>query len=138
MSEYERKQLLTARIRTASMRALTLALTLAIALFVIIAVIAVVPRAYTALFELEEAAKGLQEVAAEIDGANLPGMAEEMDKVLGEIQSLTEDGHAAVNTAAETAEAALRKIETLDVETLNRAIEDFSAVVKPLARLFGK
>ena len=56
MSEYERKQLLTARIRTA--------LCGAIALFVIIAVIAVVPRAYTALFELEEAAKGLQEAAA--------------------------------------------------------------------------
>ena len=35
-------------------------------------------------------------------------------------------------------EEALKAIESIDIETLNKAIADLSAIVEPLARLFGR
>lgn len=43
-----------------------------------------------------------------------------------------------VNSSEKTVSAALDKIDSIDVETLNKSIKDLSTVVSPLARLFGK
>ena len=52
----------------------------------------------------------------------------DLGNMVGQVNSLAADSQTAVS-------AAMEKLDTVDIETLNKAIRDLSAVVEPLAKL---
>ncbi|MEL7602988.1 MAG: hypothetical protein AAGU77_07505 [Bacillota bacterium] len=83
------------------------------------------------LYEAETTFSKLSTISAQIDEANVPGMIEQ-------INVLVQDGQAAAAAATDSMQTAADKMEALDIDTLNRSIQDFAAVVEPLSRLFGR
>ena len=65
----------------------------------------------------------LQVVTSELAQADL-------DDMLGNVNHL-------VVTSEETVNDAMKKIENIDIDTLNKAIQDLSDVVEPLAKFFN-
>lgn len=84
----------------------------------------------------------LQEVTAQVQD-----MAQEADTVMGNLNTVTQAladadlGSMVDNVNALTADsqtvvtAALEKLDTIDIDTLNKAIEDLADVVEPLAKV---
>lgn len=66
----------------------------------------------------------LDSVTAELADADIAGMLDDVDSL--------------VVSSEENMADALKKIEDIDIDTLNSAIKDLESVVKPLARLFGR
>lgn len=94
--------------------------------FVIVLVVVLVaaPRAGIVLARTEQAAASLEEVSRQLSQADLPGLLQRTDGLVAQ--------------STDAAAAALQKIEELDVDSLNKAIEDLKNVVSPLAKLFGR
>ncbi len=124
-------------IRTALIAAACLGLCIALAI--------VVPKATRLLDEADEALDGLaptlakmQDVAdnlavvsQELEDADLPALVEKTT-------TLIEDGQQTIDGASVALEETLAKVKSLDLDTLNDAIGDLSAIIDPLARLFGR
>ena len=68
------------------------------------------------LADLQTVSKGLAE-------ADLPGMVQDVDKLVSVSQSAVQD--------------AAEKLESIDMQTLNQAIADLADVVEPLAKFFN-
>jgi N-acyl-L-homoserine lactone synthetase len=83
------------------------------------------------LYEAETTFSKLSAISAQIDEADVPGMIEQ-------INVLVQDGQTAAAAATDSMQTAADKMEALDIDTLNRSIQDFAAVVEPLSRLFGR
>lgn len=74
--------------------------------------------------QIQGIVKNLESVSNEIDGMNLTGMVENVNK-------LVVDGQTSIGEAME-------KITNIDIEGLNKAINDLGAIVAPMAKLFGR
>lgn len=125
-AEYRKKMLNLARFRTLLSALMTLVL-----LFMGGFALTMGARLNGILNSAESTFTQLDMIATDINEADLPGM-------FDEINTLVQDGQAAASTAATGVEDALARIEKLDIETLNKTIQDFAAVVEPLSRLFGR
>ena len=80
----------------------------------------------------------------------LTALAEQMDTVLGNLEQTTTqlaaldlgrmvaDVDALVVTGEESLKQTMEKLNAIDFETLNQAVGDLAAVVKPLADFFGR
>jgi hypothetical protein len=80
----------------------------------LVAVLRLLPQMQTVLANLESATRQLA-------AADLAGMAENVDALMV--------------TGQESLEQTMDVIETLDLEALNKAIEDLASIVEPLAKL---
>lgn len=120
---YEKKKLLAAHI-TAVASIITLVIVIAGAAFVVPCLTKLSPA-------LEAASASIDSVAKQVIEADLPELSRSID-------ALVSSSRTAVNNANDAASAALEKIEALEIEKLNDAISDLSAIVKPLARLLGR
>lgn len=120
---YEKKKLLAARI-TAVASIITLVIVIAGAAFVVPCLMKFSPA-------LEAASASIDSAAKQVIDADLPELSRSID-------ALVSSSRTAVNNANDAASAALEKIEALEIEKLNDAISDLSAIVKPLARLLGR
>lgn len=67
--------------------------------------------------------KNLEQISTELVEADIPGM-------LNEVSELTTESQKGMQEA-------MQKIENIDIEKMNKAISDLSAVIAPLAKLFG-
>lgn len=63
-------------------------------------------------------------VAKELEEANLGQMVTDIDNL--------------VTSSDQSVKEALRQINSVDIKTLNQAIQDLSNLISPLARFFGK
>lgn len=102
-------------------------------IFLVVAVGAVVlvPKAANLLNEAQEiledtseAVGELNQIAADLEEADLPGL-------IRNTQGL-------ISQSSEGVSQSLQKIETLDIDTMNQAIADLASIVEPLAKLFGR
>ena len=91
-------------------------------LVVLISAVQLVPRATDTLAQAEEVLGNLAQVTEELEKANLPGLIENLDTLVGE--------------SGEGIQDAMEKLGTVDIDTLNEAIGDLQAIVEPLAKLF--
>lgn len=105
-----------------------------IALAAIVLCAVLIPRAEKTLRGIDAATEELNSVAATLNQVDFVGMSE-----------LTEQGKDTLNTALGDVEASLDSMQTaldniskLDVDGLNQSIADLSAIVDPMARLFGR
>ena len=103
-----------------------------------LAVAVLIPRAVKTLHGIDAATEELNSVASTLNQVDFVGMSES-------ISELTEQGKDTLNTALGDVEASLDSMQTaldniskLDVDGLNQSIADLSAIVDPMARLFGK
>ena len=76
------------------------------------------------------------DVTATLDNANIAleqisSTAREMDNVLNSVETLVEDSSVGVSQA-------LENMNSIDIEKLNRSIEDFNNVVSPLSSFFSR
>ena len=87
---------------------------------------------------VNEAATQITEIAGQADTAieDLEQIAEDLNNA--DISGLMENTQNLVDESTVTVETALQKIEEIDIETLNSAINGLNSVVTPLAKLFGK
>lgn len=85
---------------------------------------AVVPGLRAALEEVRTVTADLGRVSEQLTEADLTGLVEHVDKM--------------AVTSEEGVKEALEKIESIDIDGLNRAIKALSDVVEPLARLMGR
>lgn len=83
------------------------------------------------LVKMQQVADNLAIVSQELDDADLPGLVEKTT-------ALVEDGQTTIAGASVALEATLEKVEALNIDALNEAIGDLSAIIAPLARLFGR
>ena len=120
---YEKKKLIAARI-TAVASIITLVIVIAGAAFVVPCLMKFSPA-------LEAASASIDSAAKQVIDADLPELSRSID-------ALISSSRTAANNANDAASAALEKIEALEIEKLNDAISDLSAIVKPLARLLGR
>lgn len=109
-----------------------------VALAVIALCAVLIPRAVKTLGGIDAATEELNNVAATLNQVDFVGMSES-------ISELTEQGKDTLNTALGDVEASLDSMQTaldnisrLDVDGLNQSIADLSAIVDPMARLFGR
>ena len=91
---------------------------------VVISAITIVPRVNRTLREAQQAIEAMNEIADSLDVEELGG--------------LITDTHEFVNTSNEELADAMERVESIDIDTLNRAIQDLEAIVEPIARMMGK
>lgn len=122
----------------AKWRKLSAQAVLSCAAIIALAVAVLIPRAVKTLGGIDAATEELNSVAATLNQVDFVGMSES-------ISELTEQGKDTLNTALGDVEASLDSMQTaldniskLDVDGLNQSIADLSAIVDPMARLFGK
>lgn len=54
-----------------------------------------------------------------------------------DLQTMITNINTLVKTSQDSLEIATRQIKSIDIESLNRSIQDLSKILEPLARLFG-
>lgn len=89
------------------------------------------PKLSDTIDQLNTVAVNTQEITDELIAADLEGTINRLGTTLDSVQDLVNDNS---NSVGET----LKKIESLDIDTLNKAIESLYQVVNPLANLFGR
>lgn len=100
---------------------------LAVVILIVLAagsIASVLPRLNEVSRQTEEVIANLEVVTGQLAEADLASMIENVNTLVVSSESGMQE--------------ALGKIDAINLEALNQSIEDFSAVVEPLARLFGK
>ena len=137
IAENSRAQLENSRKQLFFTRVCAIALA-AILLVSLISAVLVVPKAVRALDELHTVAGRLEALDIEALLDDIDRLLETLKPVAKRLDPLMGDLGDTVLAAQRDMEEALKAIESIDIETLNKAIADLSAIVEPLARLFGR
>lgn len=85
----------------------------------------------------------VQQVSSQLAQADWEGMISDLEQVGAQIAqadfgALTQEVSTLVQSSQSGVEEALGKLNSIDLDTLNRAIADLAAVVEPLAKFFGR
>lgn len=89
----------------------------------------VLPRLQEAAAQAETVLSNLETVTAELAQSDLSGMVENVDVLVGNVDSL-------VSTSQAGVEQAIEKLNAIDIDALNAAIQDLSDVIEPIAKFF--
>ena len=84
----------------------------------------IIPRVNRLFDDVETVMDSVNVVAKELEEANLGQMVTDIDNL--------------VTSSDQSVKEALRQINSVDIKTLNQAIQDLSNLISPLARFFGK
>ena len=85
----------------------------------------------TTLNELNVVVENTQIITEELKSADIEGTIHSFSDTLNSVNGLVED-------SADSLTASLKKLEELDIDTLNKAIQGLYKVVNPLSSLFGR
>ena len=85
----------------------------------------------TTLSELNVVVENTQIITEELKTADIEGTIHSLSDTLNSVNGLVED-------SADSLTASLKKLEDLDIDTLNKAIQGLYKVVNPLSSLFGR
>lgn len=110
--------------RQISILLLCLAASVAVFLFTLL------PKLTATIRELDIVVENTQEITEELKSADIEGTIRSLSDALNSIDGL-------VNDSSESLQATLKKMEAMDIDTLNKAIQDLHQVIKPLASLFS-
>ena len=126
----------------------------AIALALILAIVAavsivVVPKTVKLVNDLEaltsQLSEGIEAVTTRLEKLNVESLVDDVDKLIDSLspaveglKPMMENIDRTVTDAHESIGTALEKLQSINLEKLNKAITDLSTIIEPLARLFGK
>ncbi len=102
----------------------------AMAAVVIAFVLLLMPRASAALAQVDA-------VVGELASVDFAGMAERVDALVAQSSASMEEAMEGLDTGLADLYRALAVLEGVDLQSLNESIASLSAILEPLARLFG-
>lgn len=108
------------------------------AAIVALAVAVLIPRTVKTLGGIDAATEELNSVAATLNQVDFVGMSESISELTEQGKDTLSTALGDVETSLDSMQTALDNISKLDVDGLNQSIADLSAIVDPMARLFGK
>ena len=89
----------------------------------------VLPELREASAQAETVLNNLETVTTELTRVDLGNMVENVDGLVQNVDKL-------VTTSQEGVEQTMKKIDAIDFDTLNKAIDDLSRVIEPIANFF--
>ena len=90
----------------------------------------VLPKIQETAIQAETVLSNLETVTSELAAADLSGMVANVDTLVENVDGL-------VSTSQEGVEQAMEKLNSIDFNALNNAIEDLSDVIEPIAKFFN-
>lgn len=90
----------------------------------------ILPDLRTSVTQAETVLSNLEDVTTELAKMDLSSMVENVDGLVKNVDDL-------VTTSQSGVEQTMDKINAIDFETLNKAIEDLSEVIAPIANFFN-
>lgn len=90
----------------------------------------ILPELRTSVTQAEAVLSNLEDVTTELAKMDLGSMVENVDGLVKNVDDL-------VTTSQSGVEQTMDKINAIDFETLNKAIEDLSEVIAPIANFFN-
>ena len=102
-------------------------------LFCVIALVKVnqlLPQIQGITAQMQGVLGNMEQAAGQLAALDIRGIAENVETLVGNVDMLTV-------SAQDSLKQTMTKLNTIDFETLNKAIEDLSAVIQPLADFFG-
>ena len=106
-------------------------------LIVLIVGLKILPDLQTAVAQAETVLTNLEGVTSELAKTDLGNMGENVDGLVKNVDGLIQDVGKLVHTSQDGVEQTMEKIDAIDFETLNKAIEDLSKVIEPIAKFFN-
>lgn len=106
-------------------------------LIVLIVGLKILPDLQTAVAQAETVLTNLESVTTELAKTDLGNMVENVDSLVKNVDSLIQDVGKLVHTSQDGVEQTMGKIDAIDFETLNKAIENLSKVIEPIAKFFN-
>ena len=106
-------------------------------LVLLISVLQFIPQVQQMLSRADIILTNLETVSQQLTAMDLTGMMDNMDALVGNVNSLIGNVDGLVTTSQESLEETLYNISQINFQTLNKAIEDLSDVIEPLAKFFN-
>lgn len=98
---------------------------------------AVITQMQTVLGDMEEVAGELAQLDMQSIVTNVEALVNEVGGMMGDVESLIGNVNDLATSAQESLKQTMTKLNAINFETLNKAIEDLAAVVEPLAKFFN-
>lgn len=117
-----KKRLLLARVSTAALVVLVAA--------IIAAVVMLMPQVNGIIAQAEAVLSDVKIITQQIVDADILAMTQNINQLVSESKT-------GVTQALTEIQGALKKLQSIDIAGLNKAITDLSNIVSPMARLFG-
>lgn len=108
---------------------------------IFILVCTLMPRVYRLAGQTEAVLTDLEAVTGQLEGqmdvilTNLDDVTKELAQA--DLAGMVDNVDTLATTSQRAVEHATEKLDTIDLDTLNKAIKDLAAVVEPLARFFN-
>ena len=106
-------------------------------LVLLISVLQFIPQVQQMLSRADIILTNLEVVSDQLTNMDLSGMVANVDSLVSNVDSLIGNVDGLVTTSQASLEDTLQNISQINFETLNKAIEDLSDVIEPLARFFN-
>ena len=106
-------------------------------------VLQLLPTVNGLMVQADTVMRNVGQVTAQLAQADWEGLVSDLETVSNQMAnanlgSIVEEVNGLVQTSQASLEQTMEKINSVDFETLNKAIQDLSKVVQPLAKLFGR
>ena len=102
-----------------------------VAMAAVVIAFVLMPRASAALAQVDA-------VVGELASVDFAGMAERVDALVAQSSASMEEAMEGLDTGLADLHRALAVLEGVDLQSLNESIASLSAILEPLARLFGR
>ena len=127
--------------RLAKLQCILTGVAAACCLGILILVCTLMPRVYGLVEQTETVLTNLEAVTGQLEGqmdgilTNLEEDTQELAQT--DLAGMVENVDTLATTSQSAVEHATEKLDTMDLDTLNKAIKDLADVVEPLARFFN-
>ena len=114
------------------------------ALFCIITLVQVnqlLPQLGAIVSQMQSVLGNMEQVAGELAGLDMDSIVENISTLVGDVEGLVGNVDTLAISAQESLKQTMTKLDTINFQALNKAIEDLAAVIEPLANfvnLFGR
>lgn len=110
---------------------------------VLVILVSLLPRLDAVVTQAEAVIADVQQVSSQLAQADWKGLTSDLEAVSRQmvdanLGGIAQDVSALVQSSQTGLEEALGKLNAIDLETLNKAIADLSAVVEPLAKFANR
>ncbi len=118
-------------------------ITAACCVMILLAVFNFLPKLEATADQVDAVLENVEDVSDELAKADVAGVMANLEAVStqmaeADLAALVDNVNELVDTSQTGLEEALGKLNRIDLETLNQAIQDLADVVQPLAKLFNR
>ncbi len=113
---------------------------LVVAIFCIVALVKVgqvMPQIQEIAGQMQSVLGDMEQAAGQLAELDMGSIVGNVEALVGDVTALVGNVDNLAGSAQESLKQTMTKLNTIDFETLNKAIEDLSAVIQPLADFFG-